>query len=160
MDELLQMLHHYRTARGRMASGFGDEADHTTSVAFGPLLGELPPWHGLDPHSTRSAKGHPVTIASPMGFLPGRLRGLTGAGALVASDAKPGLGTRCVLRVDDGFDHTYLFPAVVSMVEDADAGCLALIFDGSSELAGTQELRGWATAYPVARRRSRGTPPV
>ena len=161
MDELLQMLHHYRSARARMATGQDDEADRSTSIAFGPLLGELPPWHGVDPETTRSAKNHRVTIASPMGFIAGSLQGLTGAGALVSTDAEPGLGARCVLRVDGGLGQTYLLPSVVSMAEGTDFGCLAMIFDGASDLADTRYLQGWPpSVLPALGRRSRRTPPA
>ncbi len=159
MNDLLQMLHHYRSARSRMGVGRGDEADQTTALTFGRMLGDDPPWHGIDPVVTRDAKDHPVTIALPMGFVPATIRQLTGAGVLVTTDTRPGLGTRCVVRIDDADRrHSYLFPAVVSMVEDADAEELALLFDGPCDVTDARLMRAWPGSPASARRRSRMPP--
>jgi len=159
MNDLLQMLHHYRTARSRIGVGRGDESDRTTVLAFGRLLGDDPPWHGLDPVSTRAALGHPATLALPMGFVSGEIRGLTGAGVLVATDTRPGLGTRCVVRIDDAERrHSYLLPAVVSMVEDTNPGEVALIFDGPCEITDARLMQAWPGSSAARRRHSRIPP--
>ena len=159
MDDLLQMLSHFRSARSRLGVGRGDEAAKTTALTFGRLLGTDPPWHGVDPSLTRKALGRPVTIALPMGFVPGTITRLTGAGVLVATDTRPGLGTRCVVRVDDeDRRHCYLFPAVVSMAEDADAAEVALLFDGPCDVTDARLMRAWAGSPAASRRRSRMPP--
>ena len=159
MDDLLQMLHHYRSARTGIANGLADEAERTTALAFGSLLGEDPPWHGLDPITTRRARNHPVTVAMPTGFFPGEIRSLTGAGVLVQTAAEPSLGTRCVVRIDDQMRRqTYLLPSVVSMVEDAEFGCIACLFDGPCEVTERHLIREWAGGTPIRRRRSQAPP--
>ncbi len=159
MNDLLQMLHHYREARSRIGVGLGDEADRTTVLAFGRLIGDDPPWHGVDPVTTRPANDHPITLALPMGFIQGRIRRLTGAGVLVAMDTRPGLGTRCVVRIDDADRrHSYLLPAVVSMVEDANLGEVALIFDGPCEVTDARLMQAWPESSAARRRHSRMPP--
>lgn len=159
MNDLLQMLNHYRAARSRIGVGRGDEADRTTVLAFGRLIGDDPPWHGVDPVTTRPAIDHPVTLALPMGFVQGTIRALTGAGVLVALDTRPGLGTRCVVRIDDADRrHSYLLPAVVSMVEDASLGEVALIFDGPCDVTDARLMRTWPESSSARRRHSRMPP--
>lgn len=159
MNDLLQMLHHYRAARARLGVGRGDESDRTTVLAFGRLIGDDPPWHGVDPVATRPAVDHSATIALPMGFVQGQIRRLTGAGVLVAMDTRPGLGTRCVVRIDDAERrHSYLLPAVVSMVEDANLGEVAFIFDGPCEVTDARQMRAWPGSASARLRPSRMPP--
>ena len=175
MDDLLQLLHTYRTTHARLGevrdqssdlqSGVQSSDDQAAWLALGALLGMNPPWHGMDPPTTRRARTHPVTLALPSGFVRGEIRALTGAGALVSSRARPVLGTRCLVRIDDSQGDlpeprvsstrcSYLFPAVVSITDDEDSGAIALVFDGPSEAYRVSESTSWV-GFDSARSRTR-----
>lgn len=138
MDNLLELIHEYRTLRSLETS---TELERARTVGLGRVLGSTPPWgDGGKERSTRGAASYPVSFAVPGGFARGEIRTLSGAGIVVATKRPPAEGTRLLLRLDDPSSQaTYIFPAVVAFRRLGRWGAFGALFDGEPERTESDE---------------------
>lgn len=132
MDNLLELIHEYRTLRSLEDAS---ELERARMVGLGRLLGSTPPWgDNNQDRSTRGAAAYPVSFTVPGGFARGEIRTLSGAGIVVATRVPPPQGTRLLLRLDQPLAGvTYLFPAQVAFRRTGRWGAFGARFDGEPE---------------------------
>ena len=146
MDNLLELIHEYRTLRSMETY---TELERARMVGLGRLLGSAPPWgQGGKETSTRGAASYPVSFAVPGGFARGEIRTLSGTGIVIATKVPPQKGTRVLLRLDDPHAQTsYVFPACVAFRRLGRWGAFGALFDGEPERTESDEpIQLWPTA--------------
>lgn len=138
MDDLLELIHEYRTLRSLDSR---TELERARMVGLGRLLGATPPWgDGGKERSTRGAASYPVSFAIPGGFARGEIRTLSGSGIVVATKVPPPKGTHLLLRLDDPSSHTsYVFPVVIAFRRTGRWGAFGALFDGEPERTESDE---------------------
>lgn len=150
MDNLLELIHEYRTLRSLIQSGEAyTELERARMVGLGRVLGSTPPWGDTGKEkSTRGAAAYPASFAVPGGFARGEIRTLSGAGIVIATKVPPPKGTRLLLRLDDPSSQTsYVFPAVVAFRRLGRWGAFGALFDGEPERTESDEpIQLWPTA--------------
>ncbi len=134
MDDLLELIHEYRSLRAH--EGLDDE-ERARMVGLGALLGDEVPWL-LSP-SERKPGSFFVHFTVPGGFATGELRGLSGAGVMIGTRARPRPGTRMLLRIDNPRTHkTFVLPAEVAFRRPGRWAVFGARFDGASDVDSAQ----------------------
>lgn len=130
MRNLLEMIYEYQLLRSmeqNLAIPLDDSERVRLMGAYRMLQGETPDSRMRD--FARVRIPIPCQFTRPGGFEAGEIRDLSGGGFGIATRRPPEVGTRVIVRLEDGATE-YVFPCIVRWVSMRGPGRMGVELDG------------------------------